>query len=354
MLRTALRLRQARRLGPSSSFRSNAKIRIHKRLLASHRSPLMNEASSSIHSQRLKPTAPKMRLAGSLVPIIILSFIIITMGGSLAYAADNARPGDFLFQVDRTIEQARIHLENDSQQIVRLHLQFADERLNEIIDLVQQGDITNLPSALTEYIQQIVATAPIIQMEQISGADISDLIIETSDSIDAHNKKLLDLIEEVPIEYKAAIRDAIDDAEEIRKVVVAPAPTKEPVVEVTPGAMVFEPEITPVKTKTSAQPTIPPTSAPHPPTNTPGSFTILPTETMPVAATSTPESPYPASPTPIIETGTVVFTQSVTKTPTKTSTPTPSPSATMTPTPHPSSTPAPTDTPNKGPTEATE
>jgi hypothetical protein len=314
MLRTALRLRQARRYIPSTAFRSNAQIRIRKRLQSSRRSPSLSKSAKSSSLKRRGINPPRMRLAGSFIPLLIISLLIIGAGGGIAFAADHAKPGDILYQVDRAIEQVRIQLENDIQQVVRLHLQFADERINEVVELVERGDTKDLSSALSDYKEQIVATAPLIQQAQTEGDDINTLIIETSDMIDAQKKKLQDLIEEFPNEYETAIQDTIDDAEEVRKVVVSPVPTEE--------SFVFEPEIPSTPIPTNVPPTAPSMSMPPPATETPGAF-ILPTSTVPLPASPTP--PY-STPTP----GTTTPTYTPTKT--KTPTPTPTPTRTITPT----------------------
>jgi hypothetical protein len=315
ILRTAFRLRQARRYVPSTAFRSNAQIRIRKRLQSSRRSPSFSKTARSSSLKRRGTIAPpRMRLAGSFIPLLIISLLIIGTGGGIAFAADHARPGDVLYEVDRAIEQVRIRLENDIQQMVRLHLQFADERIKEVVELVEQGDLRDLSSALADYKEQIGATAPLIQQAQTEGKDIDTLIIETSDTIASQKKKLQDLIEESPIEYETAIKETIDDAEEVRKVVVSPVPTEEP--------FVFEPEIPSAPSPTNVPPKVPATSSPPSATQTPGAF-ILPTSTVPLPASPTP--PY-ATPTP----GTAAPTYTPTKT--KTPTPTPTPTHTMTPT----------------------
>ncbi len=327
MLRTAVKLRQATKFSPSMTFQRDAQSRIRKRLASSRRSPGMIKPSPSSPSRRLtQTTIPKVRLAGTLIPIFLISFIIIAIGGSLAYAADHANPGDLLYQVDRAIEQFRIKLENDLQNIVRLHLQFADERIKEAIELVDRGDMNDLSSALAGYREQIVATAPLIQEAQTTGADINTLITETSDMIAAHKKKLEDLLESAPIEFEGAIRDTIDDAERIQEIVEAPFPTEEPKAGKTSDPFVYEPVTPTIKAPTHIPPTIPATmpatNAPPLATNTPGSFT-LPSSTAPSPYTRTPTPTYFPYATPTPGTATTTYTPTKTKTPTPTPTPTP-------------------------------
>jgi hypothetical protein len=343
MLRAALRLRQARRFSPSSAFRSSAQTRIRKRLQSSRRSPSFSKSTqASAHQSRPVKVHPRMRFAGGLVPLLLIFLMIIGTGGGIAFAADHAKPGDVLFGVDRALEDVQIYLENDIQQIVRLHLRFADERIKEAVELVQQGDIKDLSSALQDYREQIMATAPLILKMQSEGENINNLISETNDKIDTQKETLRDLIGTTPIEVETASLDTIDEAEKIRRVVVAPAPTQEPVADKTSESFAYEPELPTIPPPTYLPPTaVPATSVPPSVTDTPGAF-ILPTNTIPIPGTPSPFPTSSITPTP----GTITPTF----TPTHTRTPTPTPSRTPTP----SATPfSPTNTYDKRPPTAT-
>jgi hypothetical protein len=349
MLRTVMRLRRARRVRPTASFRSNAQSRIRARLQASRRSTILRMADDL--SDRKKTTyPPRLQLAGSLIPLLIVSLLIIGTGTALAYSADNAKPGDLLFQIDRAIEQIRIRLENDTPQLIRLHLQFADERIEEVVDLVRQGNTIDFGAGLAGYKEQIRAIALLITEAQIAGQDISPLVNETNEAIVTQKEKLQDLLPSVSIDLKQAIRDTIEEAEDTQNVVTAPLPTKEPVVNATSEPFVFEPDQPTQKPPTTIPSTIPPPTPPPPtipppneppgPTDTPGSY-ILPSATPPdnTGETATPTYfPY-ATPTPLPTTPMVTPTGSITPTHT------PSPSATPTPTSTPNKTP-PTNTPH--------
>jgi hypothetical protein len=279
MLRTALRLRQARRLGPSSAFRSNAKRKIRKRLLASCRSPTwIQYPQSSVIHKKSSTIQPRMRLAGSLIPLLFISLTIISAGSGIAYAADNARPGDILFHVDRAIEQIRIQFENDIPQMVRLHLQFASERIKETIELLDSGNTKYLGYALTEY------------KAQTSGQEVSSLIIETNEMILSQQIRLRNIIRIAPAGVETAIQDTIEDVEQIRKLVMSPVIKNEPVVETTPKPFAYDPLIPSEKSPTAPAATRTPTPylSDVPPSNTatPGSditptprFTPTPTPT---------------------------------------------------------------------------
>jgi hypothetical protein len=274
MLRTAMHLRLAREFNPSTSFRNNAQSRMHKRLQSSRRSPKiggMSQASEISRGSTIHPA--RIRLAGSLIPLLLISLIIITTGGGIAYAADHAKPGDALFQVDRAIEQLRIRFERDMQQAVRLHLQFAGERIEEAVKLINGENSKDLAYALTEYKLQITAISPLITKALRAGEDISFLVLEISETIITHENKLRDLIQTAPVELKEVFLTTISDVEQIRKVVLSPGSIEEPVVETTPNAMANELVIPTEKSPTPPPPTVHPTSIPPSAT--------APTETLP-------------------------------------------------------------------------
>jgi len=268
MLKTVLKLRRGKDFLPSDQFRSNAHGRIQKQLHASRRSPRMRGTYQVSAIPRSSTTPrPRLRLAGSLITLLLVSLILITAGVGVAFAADNAIPGDALFQVDRAIERIRIQIQLDPQEAVRLHLQFATERIDEIINLIKSENSNHLDYALTEYKIQIAAIPPLITKTKKAGDDVYPLLSEASVTIITHEKKLEELIQSAPVRVGEAIQATIQDIENIRKLVVSQPAPDEPVAEATPKPMVIEPGINPTSTPILPPPTPQPTSLP--PSTTP-------------------------------------------------------------------------------------
>jgi hypothetical protein len=86
----------------------------------------------------------------------ILALGILT---GVAYAADEARPGDLLYFIDRKTEELRLRLTSDPERAVYLMLAFADERVAESEQLASEGDEKNMAIALEAYGQTVSAIA---------------------------------------------------------------------------------------------------------------------------------------------------------------------------------------------------
>jgi hypothetical protein len=358
LLQTALRLRKVRTIRPSIEFRSKAQQRFRLRLNASRRSPWMSTTGDKVESKGLlDELASLFQVRGTLqwvAPLLLIMIILIGTGGGVAYAADTAKPGDFLYAVDKGIEKIRIQLATDKQSIVRLRLQFADERLEEATQLVEAGDIESVAIVIEEYKELMVAATPLIVEAYIAGEDVQSLLKETNEAIAQQEKKLQDLAITAPIEVEEIIKLALKDIKDIRIVVAAPLPTRIPVVLPSPSALFSPTDLGP-----------PWTSTPEPvPTSWPTSTgTLIPGPSPTVGAqipSETPTPPTSASGTPTATTNPYVTptptgTATITVTPTNTGTPgptyTPTPTRTVTRTPTRTGTPTPTE---DGPPAATE
>jgi len=66
---------------------------------------------------------------------LFIALIIALGAGGTAVVADNARPGDALFGIDRAVENMRISFAGDEKKN-ELRIRFAEERIGEIDDLV--------------------------------------------------------------------------------------------------------------------------------------------------------------------------------------------------------------------------
>src|SRR3989344_9598601 len=76
-----------------------------------------------------------------MIGIFIALMIALGVGGT-ASVADNARPGDVLFGVDRAVENVRLSLAGEEKKN-ELRIKFAEERVSEIEDLAKEDDDDN-------------------------------------------------------------------------------------------------------------------------------------------------------------------------------------------------------------------
>lgn len=83
---------------------------------------------------------------------LLLGLITIFATGGTVYASDSARPGDFLFPVDRAVENIRVAFASNERR-PELTKQFASERLDElrsiIVEEYQRKATTTLPISTT-------------------------------------------------------------------------------------------------------------------------------------------------------------------------------------------------------------
>ena len=116
--------------------------------LAAGRVRLLDAAAQ--HRERVQATRirtrkekkPKMKLlfASRLISAILAAVIgTAAVGGGVTWAANDSLPGDVLYPVKLTAEDVRLSLASTSESQVALALQFADERVAELEELVEHG-----------------------------------------------------------------------------------------------------------------------------------------------------------------------------------------------------------------------
>jgi hypothetical protein len=101
------------------------------------------------------------------MPQIIVSIILaltLLLGGSFAVEASG--PGDFLYKLDRNVEQVKLQLTSNSEKALTLRLQNASERLEEAYKKLQKGDTENALKALQEY-NKVLDQIRINEREQV-------------------------------------------------------------------------------------------------------------------------------------------------------------------------------------------
>ena len=73
-----------------------------------------------------------------MIPAIIGVFILLTGASATAIVADNAKPGDVLYGVDRELENLRLSFAGDNSKN-ELKIKFAEERLEEVEELIDEA-----------------------------------------------------------------------------------------------------------------------------------------------------------------------------------------------------------------------
>lgn len=145
LLRLAAAIQKLDSITPRPGFRYTARARLLREISARQQSP---------RGGRLKRvfqfSFPRLILKPALSLAIVIIVLVATLSAGTAYAAQGALPGDSLYPVKITLEDAQLALAGEDTQ-ASLYLQFADERLQEINSLVARGRYEDLSRAATRF-----------------------------------------------------------------------------------------------------------------------------------------------------------------------------------------------------------
>jgi hypothetical protein len=145
----------------------------------------------------------------TLVALIVVFVMVFGGVSATAYASQSALPGDALYPVKTSLEVTQISLANDAYLKAQLNLEFAQRRMNEINELLQQGRNSDVEFAASEfeaYIQKAMeATQFVLAGDPERGAELSRLV----------SQALLD--------YAVALKSVLVNAPEVVKPAVEKA-----------------------------------------------------------------------------------------------------------------------------------
>jgi hypothetical protein len=332
MLEAAVRIKNVRSVQPSLRFRRETLNRMQLRLQASSRPPKSTQFQMAAPSEVILPRARIQPKRGSALqwalPILVGVFAFIAMVGGFTYAADAAKPGDVLYRVDQAIEGVQIRFTPSAEGRIKLYLNFASERIDEAIALVENGKSDQVIIALQGY-EENIRSAEIILKEDIAGKEGYQLQVAVLDeTLEMHMETLRQLMAVAPATAQSSILAVIMKIGDFRITMALSSPkaTATPPAEETP----IRPE--PSGTRIASE-TAPPSTTPV--------ADGTPIASLTPRASSTPIPPIATSPT-IMASPTVVASHTPAPTyPPATNTPYPTPSLTPSATPTPSNTPIP-------------
>jgi hypothetical protein len=251
---------------------------------------------------------------------VVVALILIMASVGTVYASTSALPGDSLYSVKTSVEDARLWFTSDDQQ-VELYLQFTNERIREIKALMEGGRYENIPQAVERFENQVKEATDKEPEESRNGPRLVSVKMEAFSN---HKDALNNLMITAPDQAKPALAHAIAVSDQAQH-------------KLSDNLARSTPEIPPTQTET-------PASAPAVLTPTlPSAPLELPTRTPTSTQTATPTS-TPSRTSQPTRTATPTATPSQTPEPTGTPTPTESPSQTPSSTAIPSQTPQPTQT----------
>lgn len=96
---------------------------------------------------------------------IALLLIVALTGAGIVHASQGSIPGDTLYPVKRGVERARLSSASNDRGRAKLHLTFADQRVEEIVGVADRDRETELEGLLGDYTQELEAAS------QVAGTD---------------------------------------------------------------------------------------------------------------------------------------------------------------------------------------
>jgi hypothetical protein len=133
--------------------------------------------------------------------ILIVTLLLSLLGGGTSYASQGSLPGDLLHPLKLAIEEFRLSVTPEEGE-TDLNLQFANERVEEVKELVDRGEYDQIGTTMRRFVSQ---AATVRQNLPETGQEVED-------PLGVHIEVLNGLLEldQVPEEAKEAIQHAID------------------------------------------------------------------------------------------------------------------------------------------------
>jgi hypothetical protein len=126
---------------------------------------------------------------------VALVFALVASTGAVAYAADDAVPGERLYGIDKAMEWAQLSITVKPLATLKLLLSFAEERLQEAEKLSAIGDEWNLEVALDGYGAAITQVAQTIG--RVESADTAALAALVDESFSSHAARLASIYQDI-------------------------------------------------------------------------------------------------------------------------------------------------------------
>lgn len=259
---------------------------------------------------RRTPYLMRLAYAGSIALVVCL--ILSLVGGGIALAAHNSLPGEGLYPLKISLEEAQAALVSDPVQLSRLRMDFAEKRLAEAVELSRLQKYDVLPMVIENYQNQILfAQNAMEKSAQTSPGAAAQSAGEMQQRLRKNIETLASLANQLPPQAAQAVQTAIEAssaaATQDLQIILTATPMLPSSATPTPNHGVSNPQ----KTPTNATPSfVPPgqlskTAASFSPTATntiqptlEPSKTPKPTKTVKPANTHKPPTkPPPVKPT---------------------------------------------------------
>lgn len=200
-------LRNSKKVEPDPYFSRVSQIHVYYQLIESKRpkfTPIEN--LKNFISNIVPQSPPKLALKPVMTVFLalVLSFSFFVGG---VQAADNSRPGHFLYPVDLALENVQLFLTTNEDSRIRLQMSFAEERLAEAAVEFEKEQYENAEAALAGYEQ--VQRSILAQLSNDEGTITEEVITSTVTTSQQHSTYLTGLLDSVPESSQKAVLQAI-------------------------------------------------------------------------------------------------------------------------------------------------
>lgn len=192
---------------PSAAFSASARGRLLHRLPRQPTKPMPHR----------KPAFGALRRLAFAVASVLVAFAVGTAG--VAYAAQDAIPGDSLYSIKRGVESARWSLTVNPQSQAALLSDLADERMVEVQGLTDAGREALIASALDDYGQTLDELQAVADALPSGARD--QMLAQAATRVQQHQQVLARLLEQVPSQAQPAIEQAIERSSHSQEVLEA-------------------------------------------------------------------------------------------------------------------------------------
>lgn len=150
----------------------------------------------------------RWRPAFSVLAVVIVMWLMV--GSGVVYGANKALPGDTLYPVKRSVETTQLVLTTNTAKEAKLHLQFADKRLDELAIVMQENRQHVMGDVLSDYETHVGAVSVFLDTgAELTPMQLADLAKLIKARLEQHQTRLSELLSLAPPELQAGIESAM-------------------------------------------------------------------------------------------------------------------------------------------------
>ena len=169
---------------------------------------------------RLTKSGERILHPSSYKLIFVFMVAFFTFVGSLYLFSVEAYPGHWLYGVDRTLEDLQLFLTPSNLGKARLHIQHAEERLEETKTIIEKGKTTQVKKIMRDYETEITKAKKEIEIAKQKKENVIPVLEILSESTAKHTAILENIATKAP-EIKQDIQLALNVSEKEHATAVA-------------------------------------------------------------------------------------------------------------------------------------